>query len=203
MQLDAIVLAGGESSLALKKMSPQNNEALIVIGQYPMILYVYQALIHSAYVRNIVICGPLEALSNLLEKNERLYIVEAGNTTIASLSNGLEGLEQIGTTEKILVLPTDIPFITAEAIDDFITRCQETNADFYYPLIRKELNDEKYPGVKRTYVKLKEGVFTGGNLMLVNKQVIKPALSKAKEIIERRKNPLAIVRLFGFPVFIR
>ena len=203
MQFDAIVLAGGESSMALKEMSPKNNEALIDIGHHPMIVYIYQALIHSDSVRNIVICGPVEAISGLLEKKDNLYIVEAGDDTTASLSNGLEKLEQIGATEKILVLPSDIPFITTEAIDDFISRCKDVNADFHYPLIRKELIEEKYPGMQRTYIKTKEGVFTGGNLLLINKKVIKPALGKAREIIARRKNPVAIIRLFGFWILIK
>jgi parvulin-like peptidyl-prolyl isomerase len=53
MQYDAIILAGGESSGELKKIAPYDNEALIIIGNYPMIYYVYQALRQSPAIRNI------------------------------------------------------------------------------------------------------------------------------------------------------
>lgn len=203
MQYDAIVLAGGESSVPLKEMSPYNNEALIIIGQYPMIYYVYQSLVQSPHIRNIVISGPVEALRNLLGKNDRLYFTAAGEDAVASFCNALEQLEQVGATEKLLVLPSDIPFITADAIDDFIFRTEATEADFYYPLTSREVNENKYPGVQRTYVKLKEGTFTGGNLFIIRHQAVQPALNKAREIIARRKNPLAIIRLFGVPVLVK
>ena len=44
MQYDAIILAGGESSSELKKIAPYDNEALIIIGNYPMIYFVYNAV---------------------------------------------------------------------------------------------------------------------------------------------------------------
>ena len=44
MQYDAVILAGGENSSELRKIAPFDNEALIIIGNYPMIYYVYQAL---------------------------------------------------------------------------------------------------------------------------------------------------------------
>jgi dTDP-glucose pyrophosphorylase len=44
MAYDAVILAGGESSSDLKKIAPYDSEALILIGKYPMIYYVYHAL---------------------------------------------------------------------------------------------------------------------------------------------------------------
>ena len=203
MQFDAIVLAGGESSSALKEMSPYKNEALIIIGQYPMIHYVSQALINSANIRNIVISGPVEALRNLLDKNERLHFVESGGDAVKSFYNGLERLRQIGATEKVLIASTDIPLITTEAIDDFIIRSKSYEADFYYPLARREETEKKFPGVQRTYVKLKEGTFTGGNLFILKHQAVGSVLNKAREIYARRKSSLALVHLFGLPVLVR
>ena len=203
MSYDAIVLAGGESCAALKEIAPYNNEALIIIGQYPMISYVYQSLTRSAHIRKIIICGPVEALQEALGNDERLLYTESGENAVDSLSKGLDLLDMVGATEKILVLPTDIPFITTEAIDDFIDRSENHEADFYYPLIRREVNEAHFPGVQRTYFKLKEGVFTGGNLFIIKQQAVKPALSKAREINARRKSPLAIIRLFGIPVLVK
>lgn len=204
MQYDAIILAGGQSSSELKKLAPYDNEALILIGQYPMIFYVYKALRKSPLIRNIVISGPVEALRNLFAKEEGLYFVDSGENAVESFLNGVNLLKEKSITEKLLILPTDIPFITQEAIEDFISRCnREKGADFYYPVTSKEINEIKFPRVSRTYVKLKEGVFTGGNLFLVRTAKIEDMIDFAKRLVERRKNPLAIAKLFGLNLVIK
>ncbi len=197
MQYDAIVLAGGESSSDLKKIAPYDNEALIIIGNYPMIYYVYSALRECPSIANIVVSGPVESLRGILPKEDRLFFTEGGENAIESFANGVEILRAKGISEKVLALPTDIPFITAEAINDFLTRCEARQADFYYPVTSKQDNDLKFPGVVRTYVKLREGIFTGGNLFLLRSEIIDKCLEMGTKLVLRRKNPLAMARLFG------
>lgn len=161
MQYDAIILAGGESSSELKKIAPYDNEALIIIGNYPMIYYVYQALRQTPAIRNIVISGPSEALRNIFAGQDRLFFVNGGQNVIESFSHGVELLREKGITEQILIMPSDIPFITPEAINDFIKQAEQYDAEFYYPVTQKEVNEACFPGVGRTYVRLKDGIFTG------------------------------------------
>ena len=42
----------------------------------------------------------------------------------------------------------DIPLLTPEAVDDFLSRCQGVSADIYYSIVSKEANEAAYPGVK-------------------------------------------------------
>ncbi|MDD2621062.1 MAG: nucleotidyltransferase family protein [Syntrophomonadaceae bacterium] len=198
MYYDAVILAGGENSSELKKIAPYDNEALIIIGKYPMVYYVYHALRNSSQVAKIVISGPTEALRNIFSREENLFFVDKGANAVESLASAVNFLNEVGTGSRILVTPTDIPFITVEAIDDFIECCEQQEADFYYPLISKEVNEKRFPGVARTYVKLKDGTFTGGNLFILRKEIIDRALDKALQLVERRKSPLAMARLFGF-----
>lgn len=199
MQYDAVILAGGESTSELKKIAPYDNEALIIIGEYPMIYYVFNALRESSRIRNIVISGPVEALRNIFPRQENLYFAASGQDAIESFSNAVNVLqEQSDITEKLLILPTDIPFITTAAIDDFLAQCESIEADFYYPVTSKEVNETKFPGVSRTYVNLKEGTFTGGNLFLIRTSVIGQCLDIGVKLVKRRKNPVAMARLFGF-----
>jgi len=197
MQYDAVVLAGGESSGELRKIAPYDNEALIIIGKYPMIYYIYHALRQSALVDRIVVSGPVDSLRSLLPRDDRLYFVPGGENAVASFKQAADFLKEQGIGENLLILPADIPFITAEAIDDFIGRSQETEAEFYYSITRREVNEEKFPGVKRTYVKLQDGVFTGGNLFILRSQAIDRVLDLACQLVQRRKNPIAMGKLFG------
>ncbi len=203
MLYDAVILAGGENSGDLKKIAPYDSEALIIIGNYPMIYYVYKSLRQCNRVNNVVISGPVEALRNLLGREENLYFIAPGQDVVESLANAAQILDDKGTTERLLIMPTDIPFITTEAIDDLINRTESMEADFFYPVTTREVNEAKYPGVVRTYVKMREGTFTGGNLFIVRKAVIKQSIDLAKEIIARRKNPLAIARIFGFSMVVK
>lgn len=198
MYYDAVILAGGENSSELKKIAPYDNEALIIIGNYPMVYYVYHALRNSPHVGKIVISGPTEALRNIFAREENLYFVDKGENAVASLAKAVKLLQEIGSSSCLLVTPTDIPFITVEAIEDFIERCEQEEADFFYPLITKEVNELRFPGVARTYVKLKEGVFTGGNLFILRHEIVDKALDIAVQVVERRKSPLSLARLFGF-----
>jgi len=196
-QYDAVILAGGVNSEELKKYAPFDSEALIVIGSYPMVYYVYRAVRASQRIRNIVIVGPRQSLREIFKKEENLYLTEPGGDSIDSLANGIRELSALGITDRVLVLPTDIPFITSEAIDDFLSRCEGQEADFFYSIVSKEVNEKRFPGVKRTYVKLKEGVFTGGNLFVVKSDRIASCITLAKQFVARRKNPLKLARLLG------
>ncbi len=196
MQYDAVILAGGENSSELKKIAPYSNEALIIIGNYPMIYFVYRALRATPSINNIVVSGPIEALRNILPRDERLFFVEGGQDAMETFANGVDFLKE-GISHKVLAVPTDIPFITPEAISDFLTSCEGSEADLYYPVTSKEVNDRKYPGVIRTYVRLKDGVFTGGNLFLLRSAIIPACLDFGEKLVSRRKDPLAIARLFG------
>lgn len=197
MLYDAIILAGGESTGELKKIAPYDNEALILIGNYPMIYYVYKAVRQSQHVRKVVISGPVEALRSIFTREKELYFVEGGDNAVESFAHALQFLKSMEVTEKVLVMPTDIPFITTEAIDDFVYQSQLEQADFYYPITSKEVNEKRFPGVSRTYVKLQEGVFTGGNLFILRSHRIEPVLDSALELVKRRKSPLAMARIFG------
>jgi len=198
MQYDAVILAGGESSSELKKIAPYDNEALIIVGNYPMIYFVYQALLASAAIDKIVVSGPVESLKAILPRDERTLFVEGGRNAMESFAHAVKLLEARGISEKVLILPTDIPFITKEAIEDFLDRCEASDNDFYYPVTCKEVNEEKFPGVERTYVRLQDGVVTGGNLFLIRSALIEKCLEMGLKLVERRKNPLAMARLFGF-----
>ncbi|ADI00903.1 MAG TPA: NTP transferase domain-containing protein [Syntrophothermus lipocalidus] len=196
-EYDAVILAGGVNSAELRKYAPYDSEALIVIGRYPMVYYVYRAVRASQRIRNIVIVGPKQSLQEIFKKENNLRFAEPGQDSIDSLANGIEVLEGSGITDRVLVLPTDIPFITAEAIDDFISRCEGEEADFFYSIVNREVNEKRFPGVKRTYVRLKEGVFTGGNLFVIKSDKIASCVALAKQFVARRKNPFQMARLLG------
>lgn len=189
---NAIVLAGGLTNGELGKTCSLPYEALIEINGRPLVSYVVSALLNCSWLGKIAVVGPAEELKLILPEN--IVCLEGGNSLIENLLIGLKRL----SGEKILVSSCDLPFLTPAAVEDFLNRCSHLEADFYYPIVAKEDICSRFPGVKRTYVHLKEGVFTGGNLFLLASGIIEKIEAYGESIAVLRKRPLQLARLLGF-----
>jgi len=191
---DAIILAGGENSKHLSKFSSQPYEAMIEIAGKPMVSFVAGALAASRQVDKIFIVGPVKELKRC-EFPEKTVLIESGPTILQTIGIGMNAL---GHQRKTLVVTADIPLLTPEAINDFLAQCAKVDADLYYPIVRQEINNRQYPGNRRTYVRLKEGTYTGGNIFLVNPAIVPQCMNVAEKIIENRKNPFKLVCILGW-----
>lgn len=200
MPFDAIILAGGSQGGALQEYTKVNNQALIPIGEQMMVQYVIDALKGVASINKIAVVGAKQELGPYYENDPNVVLVEQGESHIATLFNGLKALET-RPDSKILVATSDIPLLSTEAVEDFLNQCAQKDGDLFYPIVPREINEQRFPGVKRTYVHLKDGVFTGGNLFLVKVSIIEPCAAKAEKLISLRKSPVALCRQIG-PMFI-
>ncbi|NPV92641.1 MAG: NTP transferase domain-containing protein [Firmicutes bacterium] len=201
MQVDAVVLAGGLNCGPLREYSSTESEALIPIGNRPMVEYVVSALKHTPEVKRVVVAGPLSELEKVFSATDSITLIEGGQSAVITLQMGIRALkdEGVGTAANgVLVTAADIPMITPEAISDFLQLCRQREGDLYYPVVSKAANEYKYPGVKRTYVPMKEGLFTGGNLILINPEIIDRCAPMAEKMVARRKDPMALSQLLGF-----
>ncbi len=193
----ALILAGATNDGPLKEISDASNEALIEINGRPMIDYVVEAVAEVPNIKRVLIVGPKE---DLAEKYAGVEIIQNSGSI---LDNVEKGLNHLADEEEILIATADIPMITTEAIKDFISQCRQREADFYYPINSKEVSEAFYPGGKRTYIKMKEGVFTGGNVFLVKTKPARSSLPKAKQFIAMRKKPFQLAMILGLSFIFR
>ncbi len=191
---DAIILAGGKKNKDFGDKSTSSYEAMIDIDGQPMVTFVAKALSASLRIQRILVVGPEQELRKC-HFPPNAVILSSGETLIDTIRIGINAL---GHSRNVLVVTADIPMLTPEAINDFIDNCEQHDADFYYPIVNKETNEKHYPGNKRTYVKVKEGTFTGGNIFMVNPLTVPNALRVADPIIENRKNPLKLCAILGW-----
>lgn len=196
---NAVVLAGSPNTGPLKECSRARNEALIKIGSRYMVEYVVETLVQSQLIGKIVVVGPQKELSKVL-KHPRIIVAEGGATAVESLQLGLRYIEN---NDPVLIATSDIPLLTVEAVEDFINLCRAKQADVYYPIVPREAIQEIYPDVERTYVSLQEGVFTGGNLFLVNPSVVDKCAELAQVIVNLRKSPFRLCQLLGLKFVIK
>jgi len=194
--LNAIILAGDKED---GHNVFETNKALLPINGKPMIEYIIKALRMTPYVGKIAVVGPVDKLKTVIGDKVD-FLVEQGDSM---LDNADRGIRLFRNDEHVLILTSDIPMITPKAIEDFILQSEALKADFCYPVVRKEVNEKKFPGAKRTYVRLKDGVFTGGNIIYISPAVFERCKDFATKLIEFRKEPIKTARLLGTALLIK
>lgn len=197
----ALVLAGGLKSELVTAQRPLVEDALIRIGNRYMVEYVVEALQGSARIEKIVIAGPLPELKKIYGQSASVHVIKNGETTMQSFLQAFQAVSS--DTQQILAVTSDLPLLTTEAVNYFLQICQGLEGDFFYPIVSREDNENKYPGVKRTYVHLKEGVFTGGNLLLIKPQIVAQCVQEAEELVRLRKKPLSLAAHLGWRLLLR
>lgn len=196
---DAIILAGGAKNKQMEAESTTAFEAMIDIDGKPMVTFVARALAASKRIDRIFVIGPVVELA-FCQFPANTILLASGETVLDTIEIGIKAL---GHQNKVLVVTADIPLLTAEAINDFINKCERSPADLCYPIVKKEIIEAYYPGNRRTYVKLREGVFTGGNIFLVSPIAVGQAIKVSAPIVKNRKNPWKLCAFLGFSIVLK
>ncbi len=197
MRVDALVLAGADNKGKLQAVSSCEYEALIAVNNEPMVSYVVRALQNTESVARIVVVGPAQVGEVI---GAHIPIIAQGTSLADNIKRGVDYLE---TDKMVLVVTSDIPFINPEAIEDFLERCGDLDGDLFYPVVSKEANEKVFPNVERTYFQLREGVFTGGNVILIAPQVVGDCQEMMKKTVALRKKPVQLCRLLGLRFIIK
>ncbi len=180
--MDAIVLAGGREAWA------RGPKALYPFGGRPLADWVLSAL-KGAGLR-VVYVGEAQGLS----VRPDLVLPDTGGI-LENLASALPH-----TQGRVLVCTADLPYLTREAVEFVLG--QDPKAALVYTIVPKEAVEARFPGSKRTYARLREGVFTGGNLLLLDRGLFEKALPLAKKVVALRKKPLALARLVGLDILV-
>lgn len=189
--ITAIIIAGTQS---IKGMETDGNKALYLINEKPMVQYLTESLRQAKHVGKIVLVGPSSSFKEIYTRFADEFV--DGNEGI--MGNIMKGIVHLDSDEYVLICTCDIPLITPVAIDDFIERAMESGGDFCYPIVDKILNDQKYPEMRRTYVKIKEGNYSGGNIFYINPNIVKTNYEFALKLMNYRKKPLKMSALLGY-----
>ena len=194
----AVVMAGGgkESLKSFINKNVTSKGAIPVLGR-PMVSYVLESLKGAKNVDKILYIGDLDVLSSISIKVD-YSLPDSGSL----FSNLIKALEFFKDESQVLVLTSDIPLVKSYMIDEFLSRCDKS-AVFCYSFVRKEDIERFFPNAHRTYVRVKEGYFNGGNLMVISPSCILSKKELLEKIISSRKNPFYLAKLFGISVIIR
>jgi CTP:molybdopterin cytidylyltransferase MocA len=203
-RINAVILAGALNEGKLKESSPERWEALIDLEGKPLIRHSVDPLIAAKTIDRIVVVGPVEEIRPVLAGLDIDIVPPTGDM----FDNVIVGCRRLAETagpksRLTLVSAADIPLITAEVVDGLVAICLELGGDAFYPVASRETMEAKFPGTKRTYATLREGTLTGGNLFVVDGEVLAQVAPQAKALIAGRKNPLKMAGSLGIGFIFR
>lgn len=193
----AVVLGGGDPGDPFAAAHGVKVKALIPVAGQPMALHVLRALHGSGRVERIAYVGPT---TPEMDAMIALRVTDHG-TLLGNLEAGVEALAA-GVGERVLVVTADIPLLTADQVRDVLD-ATPADAALVYPVVRREVCEAAYPGVKRTYARLKDGTFTGGNLFMLDPALIGQFLPRLRDVLAARKAPLKLAGLIGPGILLR
>lgn len=194
---DAVLMAGG----TVKNLPPEepavNGKGHIMIGDLPMSAHTLKALKASGKVGRIVLVTPQKKEDLGPEWEGADFIAPAGKSLMESAISGISALPE-DSRHPILLTAGDLPFLTTEAVDDFLDQCAASPAHaLWYAFVSKKVSQEKYPEVRHTWVKMAEGTFCGGGLTCIRREAMTQMRQALIEVTEGRKNPFKIAGMLG------
>ncbi len=197
--MDAIVTAGGipQPEDPLYAFAKGDSKALIDIAGKPMIQWVLDAISEAKNVENVIVVG-LSSKSDVTCKKP-LYFLSNQGRMLANIVKGVEKVLELNPkAEHVLIVSSDIPAIKGEHIDWLIESAMRTKEDIYYGVCPREVMEERFPGSKRTYTKLKDMQVCGADMNISHVRMATEHLDMWEELIGNRKSPLKQAATIGF-----
>jgi len=193
----AVALAGGALERDFRAAGYDVvNKAYLPIGDSTMLERVLKALYGSASVGRIRCVTQPDAFRAAFGDASAMgiEIVEPGAGVIDSVLAGLQGL---APDELVLLCATDIPLATPAAIDAFAAKVAAADADVDYGFVSRASHARRYPQIRHTWVRLREGTFCGGGISAVRAGAAPAVADAFRKLVVARKSPFKLAALIS------
>ncbi len=196
--------AGGVTALVLagqRKGGPDpmaaaagvSHKALLPVAGVPMLLRVVSALRASPAVGRVAVSieAPERTLSGLGGLEDALLRAAAPSPARSAAA----ALDEFGA--PLLVATADHALLTPEMVGHFVSAVP-AGAAAAAALARSETVLAAYPDARRTWLRFRDGAFSGCNLfLLAEAEGAAKAVGFWRRVEAERKRPLAMARLLG------
>ncbi|HET6591388.1 MAG TPA: nucleotidyltransferase family protein [Xanthomonadales bacterium] len=212
--LDAIVLAGTDTNP--RRLLKGENKAFLEIGGQALVRRVVNALLEASTIGQVYVVGPSERLAeHFADLMPQVTIVEQagkmlGNAWQAIYASEARYCELHGRDDPqrpLLFISSDLPLISAAAVDDFVRRCaaederQEANFSMLAGVAEEASLTPFYPdrghaGIRRPFVHLADcrvrlaNIYVGRPRTLLHQEFLQTGFDHRKA--EKWKNVMAL-----------
>jgi CTP:molybdopterin cytidylyltransferase MocA len=195
--MQALIVAGGTPAATdpLFAETQGRPKGLMDVAGRPMVQWVLDAVARSPRIETVIVVG-LSSSAGLQCHKPLHYLAEQGSLT----SNAKAGLEFAATlgpsSDHLLMATADIPLITPEMVTLRADQILQAGADLDYCIIERKIMEARFPGSRRTYLRLKDIEACGGDIHGVRLR-LKSDDALWKKLLDARKNALMQAYLLG------
>jgi len=163
--MDALIVAGGIPAAddPLGSYSRGRPKSLIEVAGRPMVQWVLDAVAASPRIEKVIVVG-LDDSVDLKCPKPLAFVPEQGSM----LRNSRAGLAfagtQRGNSEHLLMSTADIPLITSEMVTFRADQIEQAGAGLDYCIIERSVMEARFPGSRRSYVRMKDVEACGGDI---------------------------------------
>lgn len=134
-------------------------------------------------------------MTSLREKN----LVEFMKSTDSPSRSVLESLDWADLESgPVLVTTADHALLDEDMLDLFFSESARLDADLTFGFVSRTTIEARFPEAKRTYLRFRDGAFSGANLFLFHTPNAARAANFWRRVESERKRPWRIARAFGF-----
>jgi len=195
-EIDAVLPAGGRLSGAFAQTAGVEVKALIRFEDRTMLHRTLDTLRATGRIGRIAVIGPEETRAEARAHGADGLLPE-GATGPDNIFRGLQWLQgQEHPTRRVLIVTTDMPFLTPEAITTYLDACP-AHADICVPISERREFEARFPGCIRTDTPLRDGKFRLGGLFLLEAESLLRVRPHLEQMFAARKSDLQMARLIG------
>lgn len=193
----AIVLAGGVARPDLEAVIGVSVRAMAVVRGKTLLSHIVDGL------QGVYGVGEITVVGNVPGAPEYHQEADSGDF----VTNIYTGIGRYSKSPYVLVSTSDLPYITSESIASFLDRAihlaEETGANIVYPIVEVAACYAQFPGIRRTARKLKEGAYTGGNMVVLRPEFMRAQHARIAGAYAARKSPARLASMLGYGTLLR
>jgi len=198
MKVDVILPAGGRISGELAQAAGTEVKALFRLGGKTMLERTLEVVRATGRASRIVVVGPQEA-APYTKGLADVVLPETGSGS-QNVLQGLEWLSAVNGEEHALIVTTDLPFLTPDALNEFLDACPP-QLDLCVPVITRQEFEVRFSRSAARYARLRDGEWLIGCAVLVRPAAVVSNRSLLDRVFAARRSKMAMVRLLG-PSFV-
>lgn len=197
LKIDALILAGRREGEADPLAGVENvpHKALLVAGGKPLIRRVIEALQGSGRIDRIAIAAPADVRAAISAALAGIEDWSFRDTAGSPASSALAAMEEAPEGRGLLVTTCDHALLSPAMVRAFLDVARHSDAAA--ACVERAAYEARFPGSKRTFIKLKDLSFSGANLFWFAGARAKGLADFWRGIEANRKNPLAMARAIG------
>ncbi|MBY9001796.1 MAG: NTP transferase domain-containing protein [Candidatus Heimdallarchaeota archaeon] len=192
MIFDLIFLAGfSENDALMCEGEGVTKKSFLNLGDKTFIEHLVENMLSLKGLRDIYLSGM--AKKEWKTDLPVIFVEDKGDIISKLRKHRIDYYSDKEEPDYVIVISSDTPLVTAQAVERFIERCKETTGGeltglYYMSLIDQKDMEAKFPGSNRSYAKFRDVTFASGDTLLAKPSIIDTHGDVLDRMVNNRKS---------------